>query len=65
MNVAVGGTGGYFGSWIQHPPYPKPWNDDSELAMREFWEARNLWEPTWGKVSTFLFLQQTKTIPFE
>ena len=56
LNVAVGGTTGFFGDWINNPSYGKPWSDSSSLAMREFWEARNLWLPTWPDVSQFNLL---------
>ena len=44
MNVAVGGTGGYFKDTF-HPK--KPWDNNSKFAMRDFWNARNKWLPTW------------------
>jgi len=28
-------------------PYPKPWRDDTSFPVRDFWQARNLWYPTW------------------
>ncbi|XP_072050510.1 beta-1,3-glucan-binding protein-like [Amphiura filiformis] len=48
MNVAVGGTGGYFHDSITNQPYPKPWNDSSSTAVKDFWEAKDLWYPTWN-----------------
>ena len=47
LNVAVGGTGGYWPDSLNHPSYPKPWSDASEMAMRQFWDNRNLWLHTW------------------
>ncbi|KAJ7510963.1 glycoside hydrolase family 16 protein [Mycena galericulata] len=42
MNVAVGGTNGWF------PDGPeKPWLDGSATAPRDFLEAQNQWYPTW------------------
>ncbi|XP_072051802.1 beta-1,3-glucan-binding protein-like [Amphiura filiformis] len=48
MNVAVGGTGGYFHDSITNEPYPKPWSDSSGTAPRDFWLAKDLWYPTWN-----------------
>jgi len=48
LNVAVGGTNGYFpDNWINRP-YPKPWGNPTDTAFRDFWNARNLWHPTWN-----------------
>jgi len=43
MNLAVGGTGGYFSDAAPN----KPWKDSSPFAPRDFWNARNRWMPTW------------------
>ncbi|PPJ58010.1 hypothetical protein CBER1_03850 [Cercospora berteroae] len=45
LNVAVGGTNGYF----KDGESGKPWADASAVAKKEFWEARNQWLPTWEK----------------
>jgi beta-glucanase (GH16 family) len=43
MNVAVGGTGGFFPDG-----YPgKPWSNTSPNAINQFYDARGAWEPTW------------------
>jgi len=43
LNVAVGGTNGWF------PDGPeKPWLDQSNTAMRDFWQARTQWLPSWS-----------------
>ncbi|KAL4223162.1 3-glucan binding protein [Mactra antiquata] len=47
LNVAVGGTGGYFPDHYQSNP-PKPWSDQSGTAARDFWNARGQWYPTWN-----------------
>ncbi|KAJ9598215.1 hypothetical protein L9F63_011098 [Diploptera punctata] len=45
MNVAVGGT--YFpDDYINHP-HPRPWDWSSSHPIRDFWEKRNWWQPTW------------------
>jgi len=43
LNVAVGGTNGWFPDAKE-----KPWFDRSATAMLEFWRARGEWYPTWG-----------------
>lgn len=48
MNVAVGGTNGYFSDeWI-NGGYPKPWLNTSPTSLREFWAAKDNWYPTWN-----------------
>ncbi|KUJ09079.1 glycoside hydrolase family 16 protein [Mollisia scopiformis] len=44
LNVAVGGTNGFFPDQTGN----KPWGDKSLSAPREFWNATDLWYPTWG-----------------
>ncbi|PSK51907.1 hypothetical protein B9Z65_3174 [Elsinoe australis] len=44
MNVAVGGQNGFFVDGIGN----KPWLDKNDAAPRAFWNAANLWYPTWG-----------------
>lgn len=44
LNVAVGGTNGYFSDGVSS----KPWGDASLTAPLEFWKAQPLWYPTWG-----------------
>jgi beta-glucanase (GH16 family) len=43
MNVAVGGTTGYFADGGN-----KPWSNDSPNSPKEFYDARAQWEPTWN-----------------
>ncbi len=43
LNVAVGGTNG----WFQDGKSGKPWLDQSPTAKQDFWEARDQWYPTW------------------
>lgn len=43
LNVAVGGTNG----WFEDNKSGKPWFDASPKAMKDFWEARDQWFPTW------------------
>ncbi|KAF9292955.1 hypothetical protein BGZ74_011911, partial [Mortierella antarctica] len=44
MNVAVGGTAGYFPDGVGN----KPWSDKSEHAVNEFYAAKDEWYPSWG-----------------
>uniref|UniRef100_A0A336KJ78 CSON010623 protein n=1 Tax=Culicoides sonorensis TaxID=179676 RepID=A0A336KJ78_CULSO len=46
MNLAVGGTNGYFPDDAQNPT-GKPWNNKSPIAFTEFWNNRGAWLPTW------------------
>ena len=45
LNVAVGGTNG----WFEDGVHGKPWVDGSQAAKESFWEARGDWLPTWTK----------------
>lgn len=47
MNVAVGGTAGFFPDGVGN----KPWSDKSEHAVNEFYAAKDDWYPTWGPES--------------
>ncbi|KAJ3510675.1 hypothetical protein NLJ89_g4537 [Agrocybe chaxingu] len=42
LNVAVGGTNGWFPDGNE-----KPWLDGSNTAMGDFWRNRDKWLPTW------------------
>lgn len=43
LNVAVGGTNG----WFQDSKSNKPWLDSSPNAKKDFWNAQDIWLPTW------------------
>ncbi|CAG4937642.1 unnamed protein product [Colias eurytheme] len=47
INLAVGGTNGFFPDGVVNPS-PKPWWNGSPTAPRDFWNARNNWLPTWN-----------------
>ncbi|CAH2992139.1 unnamed protein product [Chilo suppressalis] len=47
MNLAVGGTNGFFPDGVSNPS-PKPWWNGSPTASTDFWNARNNWLPTWN-----------------
>lgn len=48
LNLAVGGVGGFFPDSLVNEPNAKPWLDSSQHAFSEFWNARDLWYPTWN-----------------
>lgn len=49
MNVAVGGTNGYFpdNAVNQGGAAPKPWSNGQANAMQSFWAGESVWYPTW------------------
>jgi len=47
LNVAVGGTNGYFPDGWVNGNGPKPWLNTSPTAFKDFWDARGNWYPTW------------------
>lgn len=48
INLAVGGTNGFFWDGLRNGNGPKPWRNDSPTAFRDFWQGRSDWLPTWG-----------------
>lgn len=44
LNVAVGGTGGYFAEGM----CDKPWSDKSSTAALDFWNKKDEWYPSWN-----------------
>ncbi len=49
INLAVGGTNGYFPDGVAG----KPWSDKSEKAAGQFYDNKAAWINTWGKDSAF------------
>ena len=49
LNLAVGGTNGYFKDGVA----AKPWSDTSQRASSEFYDNKGQWWPTWGDRSSF------------
>ncbi|RYN30502.1 hypothetical protein AA0112_g6665 [Alternaria arborescens] len=45
LNVAVGAQNG----WFFDGEGNKPWVDGSDFAVRDFWNAKDDWLPTWGE----------------
>ncbi|CRK95822.1 CLUMA_CG009274, isoform A [Clunio marinus] len=48
MNLAIGGTN-FFSDGFDNRNSPKPWNNNSPTAPRDFWNGRAGWEPTWNR----------------
>lgn len=48
LNVAVGGTNGFFPDSWNYSPHSKPWNDNSATENADFWSKRSQWMPTWS-----------------
>ena len=48
LNVAVGGTNGFFEDGWDN----KPWSNEDPDAPRAFWNAQDQWYPTWGEGNT-------------
>lgn len=46
INVAVGGTNGYFPDG-NNTIHQKPWNNTSPSAMKDFWIQRGDWIKNW------------------
>lgn len=44
LNVAVGGTNGYFSDSDYSE---KPWSNNAENAVSDFWKAKDSWLPSW------------------
>ncbi|XP_059491029.1 uncharacterized protein LOC132205777 [Neocloeon triangulifer] len=59
LNLAVGGTNGYFPDGASNPG-GKPWSNGSPTAYKEFWEGRGQWEPTWQGSSTDMLVDYVK-----
>ena len=47
LNVAVGGTNGYFNDAHINDNGRKPWSNNSPTGPRDFWNGRGDWYPTW------------------
>jgi beta-glucanase (GH16 family) len=47
MNVAVGGTNGFFPDSWTNANGAKPWSNTSPQAFLDFWNGRGTWQQTW------------------
>jgi len=61
MNLAVGGTMNYFPDAMPG----KPWKDKSPSAVRDFWNAKSQWYPSWKGEDAALAIDSVKvwTLP--
>lgn len=57
INLAVGGTNGFFPDDAKNGMGAKPWKNSSPVAFKEFWENRTIWEPTWNRATDQSHLQ--------
>ena len=55
MNVACGGTGGYFPDGEG-----KPWNDSDPHAVNAFYDAKSEWYPTWDGDNSAMQIDSVK-----
>jgi len=56
MNVAVGGTNGYFPDGMGS----KPWSDNDPHAVNNFWNAHSQWQSTWNGEDTAMKIDSVK-----
>ena len=56
LNLAVGGTNGYFAD----PDVRKPWDNNALNASAYFWGARDDWYPTWTEGKSQLEIKSVK-----
>ena len=47
MNVAVGGTNGFFPDSVPNGSGTKPWSNQDHNGPEKFWKGRGQWQPTW------------------
>lgn len=47
MNVAVGGTNGFFPDNVSNADGRKPWSNRDANGPEKFWKGRSQWQPTW------------------
>lgn len=57
LNLAVGGTNGFFPDGFNNGYGPKPWSNNSPQAFKDFWEGRINWLPTWHRDDSSTHLQ--------
>lgn len=61
INLAVGGTAGYFPDGIGG----KPWTDKSSNSVNEFYAAKNSWYPTWKPLESALHIDWVRVWSFD
>jgi beta-glucanase (GH16 family) len=60
LNVAVGGTNGFFPDTGNNGANPKPWSNTSPTAFKDFYAAKNQWFPTWNGEDAAMQVQYIK-----
>ena len=60
LNVAVGGTNGYF----PDNTCDKPWSDDSPNASNLFWDNREQWQDSWKGDAMAMQIDYIKVYPY-
>ncbi|KDR21902.1 Beta-1,3-glucan-binding protein 1 [Zootermopsis nevadensis] len=63
LNVAVGGN--FFPDGWYNSPHPKPWTSSSPYPMRDFWEHRDWWLPTWDEEDRSLRVDYVRVYCYE
>lgn len=61
LNVAAGG--GFFSDGAQYNT-PKPWHRGSSHPMRDFWEHRGDWLPTWHGDDVAMLIDYVEMIQY-
>ncbi len=61
INLAVGGTAGYFPDNIGG----KPWSDKSSSSANEFYAAKDRWYPTWQNDDVSMQIDYVKVWSFD
>lgn len=57
INLAVGGTSGYF---PDNDGTNKPWSDESpDSAMKDFWDNRDQWLRSWSNLDKSSFFVES------
>ena len=56
LNVAVGGTNG----WFVDGKAGRPWVDSSPTAKKDFWDAKGTWYPTWQSGGAEMVVKSVK-----
>lgn len=62
LNVAVGGTSGFFAEGQYD--VPKSWRNDSPHPMRDFWEHRGEWLKTWHGDDVAMLIDYVEMIQY-
>ena len=61
LNVAVGGL--FFRDAAKYNS-PKPWRDNSATPMKNFWEGRSSWQPSWQGDDVAMMIDYVEMIEY-